>query len=459
MLDGFRDVLGVDAVIADADLLESYRRDQTPLVAVGMPLAACLPATATEVADVLRLANEHRIPVVTRGAGSGLAGGANAIDGCIVLSTARMNSILEINPVDQLAVVQPGVLNTDIKQAVAGVGLAYPPDPASSTFSTIGGNIATNAGGLCCLKYGVTRDYVLALEVALADGSLIRTGRRTMKGVAGYDLTALFVGSEGTLGVVTEATLRLRPAAASPSTAVAVFRDVAAAGRAVVAIAAAGVVPALLELMDQTTVRAVEEWQHMDLDPEAGALLLAQADSGGSAGAFEIEVVRRICKAEGAAYVAVTTDADEGAMLLGARRFAYPALERLGATLLDDVAVPRSRIPDLISGITLISERHGVFVGTFGHAGDGNFHPTVVYERDDDAAASDALATFDEIVSLALSLGGTMTGEHGVGLLKARHLAHELGEPTMAAHAAIKRTFDPRGVLNPGKILATRRLM
>lgn len=445
------------ALVDDPDVLEAYRRDQTPLIDAGMPAAACFPTTADEVSRILRAASARRVPVVPRGAGSGLAGGANALDGCLVLCTSRMNQIVCVNADDQLAVVQPGVLNGELKAAAQAVGLDYPPDPASYEFSTLGGNIATNAGGLCCVKYGVTRDYVLALEVALADGTIVRTGRTTAKGVAGYDLTALFVGSEGTLGVVTEATLRLRPARPSPATVVAFFADLADAGRAVIDIGRGGVVPSMLELMDGATLAAVEAWQRMDLDTGAAALLLAQSDAAGEAGqAAEVRAIAAACQAAGATYVADTADPEEGRMLLAARRFAYPALERLGGTLLDDVAVPRSRIPELLAGTQRIAAEHRATVGTFGHAGDGNFHPTVVYDRADPDSRAAALETFDAIVRLALSLGGTVTGEHGVGTLKRGHLAAELSPAALALHRSVKDALDPLGILNPGKVLSVR---
>lgn len=435
-------------------MVDAYRRDQTPLISAGNPLAVCFPTSTAEVAQTMRVAAGRRVPVVTRGAGSGLAGGANAVDGCIVLSTTRMDAILEIDDVDQHAVVQPGVLNGALKTACRAHALAYPPDPASFEFSTIGGNIATNAGGLCCVKYGVTRDYVLGLEVVLADGTILRTGRRTPKSVAGYDLTSLIVGSEGTLGIVTEATLRLRASASNaPSTAVATFASLEAAGDAVVAIMRSGVVPSLLEVMDQTTLRAVERWQRMELDTEAAALLLVQSDQPGAGAAADIEVVTGLCDGAGADAVIASDDPEEGAMLLAARRFAYPALERLGATLLDDVAVPRRRIPELLAGIGEIGHAGGVTIGTFGHAGDGNFHPTIVYDREDASAHDAALAAFDAIVRLALSLGGTVTGEHGIGLLKRSHLALELSDVAAGVHHAIKHALDPLGILNPGKAL------
>jgi glycolate oxidase len=441
-------VVGDGAVITDPDVADAYRHDQTPMLDAGRPAVVCFASSTHEVAAVMRIASETRTPVVTRGAGSGLAGGANAVDGCIVLVTTRMDRVLEVDPLNQLARVQPGVLNADVKAAAAQHGLSYPPDPASYAFSTIGGNIATNAGGLCCVKYGVTGDYVLGLKAVLADGRVLRTGRSTVKGVAGYDLTSLLVGSEGTLAVITEATLRLRPAPGRTSTMVAVFPTLVAAGRAVVEISRAGVVPSLLELMDHTTIVAVDDWQHMDLDRDAAALLLAQSDSADGGGTAAIAAA---CSQAGADFAVETDDPDEGEMLLAARRFAYPALERLGATLLDDVCVPRSRIPELVEGVEDIARSHAVTVGTFGHAGDGNLHPTFVYERGSEAAEQAVLRAFDDVVRLAVSLGGTVSGEHGIGLLKRGHLADELGPVSVDVHRAVKAAFDPLGILNPGK--------
>ncbi|MBW3537209.1 MAG: FAD-binding protein, partial [Actinobacteria bacterium] len=392
-------------VIDDPDVAVAYRRDQTPLLHAGVPAAVCLPATTEEVVHIVRTARDHRVPVVTRGAGSGLAGGANAVDGCIVLVTTRMDKILDIDEVNHFAVVQPGVLNAALKSACAPLGLAYPPDPASYEFSTLGGNVATNAGGLCCLKYGVTGDYTIALEVVLADGMTLRTGRRTAKSVAGYDLTSLFVGSEGTLGIVTEATLRLRPAVdTEPSTAVALLPSLESAGRAVVGIARSGVTPSLLELMDRTTIGAVERWRPMGLDTDAAALLLLQSDAAPGRAEADIARVAEVCEMAGAGTVVTTTDATEGEMLLAARRFAYPALERLGATLLDDVAVPLTHIPELLSGIERAAIEHDTIIGTFGHAGDGNFHPTLLYDADDDGSARSAHQAFDAVVALALAI-------------------------------------------------------
>jgi glycolate oxidase len=452
MLAELRSHLPADAVVTDRDIVEAYRRDQTSWSEPGTPLAVVLPRTTDEVAAILRAASAHRAPVVPRGAGSGLSGGASAVDGCVVLSLTRMNAVLDVDAAEQLIVVQPGVLTADVAAAAASAGLWYPPDPASIEFCSIGGNVATNAGGLCCVKYGVTADYVLGLQVVLADGRVVRTGRRTVKGVAGYDLTRLLVGSEGTLGVVTEITLRLRSPRAAATTLVASFGTLSGAGEAVVA-AVSGAPPALLEIMDRTTVRAVDDWRHLALDRDAACLLFAQSDLGGAAGAEEITRLAAVCEGAGADLVLTTDDPAEGTEILGARRLAYPALERLGATLLDDVAVPRTRIPALIAAVERVAAESGLVIGTFGHAGDGNLHPTVVHDGLDPESVARAGRAFDDIVSVTLELGGTVTGEHGVGRLKRSWLARELDPVALDLHRSVKTAFDPLGILNPGAVL------
>ncbi len=440
-------------VVLDAEILASYRHDQAPadLVDAGVPLALVRPRTTAQVQHAVRAAAKLGVPVVPRGAGSGLSGGANAVDGCLMLSLERMDAAPEIDAASLTATVRPGVINEALRSAAADAGLWYAPDPASREFSTIGGNVATNAGGLCCVKYGVTRDALLGLEVVLADGRAVRIGRRTRKGVAGYDLVSLICGSEGTLGVVTEATVRLLPRPAATVTVAASFDDLGAAGRAIAKIAGS-LTPSLLEVMDATTIAAVERFEPMGLDGGTAALLFAASDAGGATGGAEAERMADLCERAGATLAVVSEDEAEGRMLTAARRLAYPALERLGATLLDDVAVPIGRIAELLDGVTPIADRHGVTIGTFGHAGDGNMHPTVVYPRDDPDAARRAVAAFDAILALARSLGGTITGEHGVGVLKRPRLADELGA-AHDLHRAVKQALDPDGLLNPGKAI------
>jgi len=445
-------VLPPEALVTDADVLEAHRHDQAGWAPAGTPRVLVRPGSTAEVQAVLRVAAALRVPVVARGAGSGLSGGANAVDGCIVLSLMRMNCVLELDRSGMYAVVQPGVLNARVKATAAEHGLWYAPDPASWEFSTIGGNVATNAGGLCCVKYGVTGDAVLGLEAVLADGSVVRTGGRTMKNVAGYDLTRLFVGSEGTLGIVTEVTLKLRPRPPPATTLVAAFPTLVGAGAAVTEIMA-HTRPSLLELMDRATVRAVEAFRPMGLDVESAALLLARSDAGGEQGVAECTRMVAACEAAGATFVAHSSDEAEGELLIGARRLAYPALERSGSTLLDDVGVPLSRIAELFAAVEGISERRRVLIGTFGHAGDGNMHPTLVFDRNDPEEVARARAAFDDILRVVLDLGGTITGEHGVGVLKRPFLSEQLGPESVRLHRTIKDALDPLGILNPGKLL------
>jgi glycolate oxidase len=441
--------------ITDPDLLASYRRDESDLTASGTPLALLRPADTAEVVRAVRWAAEHGVPIVPQGARTGLAGGANATDGCLLLSMVNMNRILEIDKSNRIAVVQPGVINAALNRELAREGLRYPPDPGSWETSTIGGNVATNAGGMCCVKYGVTTEYVLGLEVVLADGRVLRTGRRTAKGVAGYDLTRLFVGSEGTLGIITEITLALRPRRSDPLTLVAIFPTTGRAGDAVNRVFTAGLAPALLELIDQVHLRAIEGYSPMGLNVEAKALLLAAADTP-----EELQEIAAVMTEAGASEVWQASDATEAAELLQARRRAHPAMEKLalstydkGGLIIDDIAVPRTRLAELLDEIEAISAKFGITVGVVGHAGDGNLHPNIVVDRADPSSVEKGHRVFDEIMARGLALGGTCTGEHGVGLLKNDWLATEIGPVGVDVHAAIKRALDPANLLNPGKVL------
>ena len=441
--------------ITDPDLLASYSRDESDLTASGTPLALLRPADTAEVVRAVRWAAEHGVPIVPQGARTGLAGGANATDGCLILSMVNMNRILEIDKSNRIAVVQPGVVNAALNRELAKQGLRYPPDPGSWETSTIGGNVATNAGGMCCVKYGVTTEYVLGLEVVLADGRVLRTGRRTAKGVAGYDLTRLFVGSEGTLGIVTEITLALRPWRSDPLTLVAIFPTTGRAGDAVNRVFTAGLAPALLELLDQVHLRAIEGYSPMGLNVEAKALLLAAADT-----ADELDQIAAVMREAGASEVWQAGDATEAAELLQARRRAHPAMEKLalstydkGGLIIDDIAVPRTRLAELLDEIEAISAKFGITVGVVGHAGDGNLHPNIVVDRADPSSVEKGHQVFDEIMERGLALGGTCTGEHGVGLLKNDWLAKELGPVGVEVQSAIKRALDPANLLNPGKVL------
>ena len=443
-----------NALVTDADRVQSYRYDRAMFCPAGVPLAVVLARETAHVQHALRVASRFGVPVVPQGARSGLSGAANAIEGCLVVSTEKMDAILELDVANRLVVTQPGIFNADLSAAVAAQGLFYPPDPSSWEFCSIGGNLSTNSGGLCCVKYGVTSDYVLGLEVVLASGEVLRTGRRTVKGVAGYDLTRLFVGSEGTLGVITEATLSLRPAAARPATAAALFATAEAAGAAVAAVVTAGLVPSLLEIMDQTSIRATNAYLKSDLPDDCAALLVWQSDAGGATAAAEVSAIAALALECGATDVIEAEDPAEGDLQLAARRSVLMALDALGTTLIDDVCVPRTRLGELIAGVEKIAALHRLVIGVVGHAGDGNMHPTVVFDASDAAQSAHAQAAFGEIMDLGLELGGTITGEHGVGVLKREWLAREVGAVSLDVHRAVKRALDPAGLLNPGKIFA-----
>ncbi len=438
-------------VVTGADEIDKYREDFARDGSAGTPIAVVRAETAEQVQQAMRWAAEHRVPVVPRGAGTGLSGGSSAVDGGITISLDRMRAI-EIDPACQVAIVEPGALNVEVKAAAAEHGLWYPPDPSSYEICSIGGNLATNAGGLCCVKYGVTTDYVLGMDVVLADGTLVRLGGKQIKDVAGLSLLKLFVGSEGTLGIITRAILRLIPAQTAGATLVAAFPTMTAASRAVVAIRGQ-VRCSMLELMDNTTINAVEDWRSHGLDRSTGALLLAQSDATGAACETEVDLIRECCEKEGAADVFTTTDADEASMFVAARRNAFLALENRGSVLFEDVGVPVPVLPELVDGIADISARCGVEIALVAHAGDGNTHPIVVYDASSPAAAAGARQAFDQVMALAIELGGTITGEHGVGRAKKAALPDQLGADVMALTRRVKDALDPDGILNPGAIL------
>lgn len=450
-LDELCTELPLGAVVTDRDRLGKYRTDRAEDPTAGWPLAVVRPETTPDVQAVVRWAGRHRVGIVTRGAGSGLSGGATAVSEAIVLTTERMRTVT-IDPTTRVAVTQPGLLNVELKRAAAAAGLWYPPDPSSFEICSIGGNIATNAGGLCCVKYGVTSDYVLGLELVLSDGNAVRLGGPRLKDSAGLSLTKLIVGSEGILGVVTEATLRLLPAQARPATIVATFPTNQGATGAILAITAE-LRPAMLEYMDRLTINAVEDALHMGLDRTAAGMIVAQTDCEGNAGERELEVIAAACEKHGATELLATHDPDEGERFVVARRQAIPAVERRGRLLLEDVGVPLPALPGLVAGIGLIAEKRSVEVAVIAHAGDGNTHPLIVFNPVDPDSAANAHVAYGEIMELAISLGGTITGEHGVGRLKKPWLPDQLGPDVMALTHRIKHAFDPNGVFNPGVIL------
>ncbi|HEV7740918.1 MAG TPA: FAD-linked oxidase C-terminal domain-containing protein [Pseudolysinimonas sp.] len=444
-----------DALRTDPEALDAARADRSGYVAAKPPLAVVEATTIEQVQATLRFASAHGIGVVPRGAGTGLAGAAIGGAGELVLSTERMNRVLEISVDDELAVVEPGVLNGDLNAMLTERGLWYAPDPASRAISTIGGNLATNAGGLLCAKYGVTREAVLGMKIVLADGRLLSIGHRTVKGVTGYDLTALMIGSEGTLAVIVEATLKLRPLPhGTVSTLSASFASVDDAARAASVIVSSGIKPAIMELLDATALDALGAYLGLDLGGR-GAQLLVQTDGAASASeAADAAAVMRSLGGE----VELTTDREEGERLFAVRRSFHPALVATGKTvLIEDVAVPRSALPAMFAAIQRIEKAYGISIPTVAHAGDGNLHPNFVFDAEKTAdghvgVPDHVWAAADEMFLECLRLGGTLTGEHGVGLLKRRWLRDELGDDSYELQRQLKGVFDPQGILNPGKV-------
>ncbi len=437
-----------DRVDTSPAALDDARADKSGHASAGRPLALVRAASVADVQATLRIATRTRTPVVTRGAGTGLAGGANAGPGEIALSVRDMDRILEVRPDDLLAVVEPGILNARLNAALAPQGLWWAPDPASREISTVGGNIATGAGGLLCAKYGVVRDAVLALDVVLADGRLLRLGHRSVKGVTGLDLTALMIGSEGTLAVIVGATLKLRRLVPGTArTLAATFPDVRAAAVGSAAVTASGIQPAIMELMDATSLRAAHRLLSLP-DPTPGAAQLT-IQTDGPAAHTEAEAIAAVLSDAGGAVV-LAADAAEGERLLAVRRAMHPAMESLGMTLIEDVSVPRSMLPAMFDEIARIERDYGMVIPTVAHAGDGNLHPNFVFAGPD--VPPEVWAAADELFRAALRLGGTLTGEHGIGVLKRRWLADELGEDQWRLQRDIARVFDPLGILNPGKV-------
>lgn len=445
-------IVGKAGVLSTSEDLAVYSYDGT--FAEHRPEVVVLPVSTDQVSQVVRLAAAENIPVVTRGMGSGLAAASVPFSGGITLSLTRMNRILEIDPINATAQVEAGVITADLQTAVEQVGLFYPPDPSSIKHSTIGGNIACNAGGPRCLKYGVTGDYVLGLTVVLADGRVLRCGGKLIKDVAGYDLKALFTGSEGTLGVITEALLRLRARPKAARTALVEYPRLEDAACSVNAILSAGIVPATLELMDETALACIEEAMHLGLPLDVEATLLIESD-GNEAGVVqrEIEAIAEICRAWGARQVKVAQDETERASLWKARRSVSPALARKAPNKLgEDITVPRSAIPEAIRQLKAISSRYGLPIVIFGHAGDGNLHPNILFDKRVPEQWEKVERMAAEEFALALQLGGTLSGEHGIGALKRPYLRDALGDISIEIQKRIKAALDPLNIMNPGKI-------
>jgi glycolate oxidase len=450
-LELLRQRLG-ERVSTEVTELDDARADRSGFVSPSRPTAIVHAESVEDIQETLRVATETRTPVVPRGAGTGLAGAAIASEGEIVLSTRRMDAVLEISTDDQYAVVQPGIINADLNATLAEHGLWFAPDPASRAISTVGGNIATNAGGLLCAKYGVTREAVLGLTVVLADGRVLELGRRTVKGVTGLDLTALMIGSEGTLGVIAQATVKLRPLPTGGiATIGAYFDSVEAAARAASVISATGLTPAIMEVLDPQAVAGIAAY--LGLAARSDSYLLVNFDGPGSA--TEADAALTVIRSLGGE-AELTTDPVESERLFQVRRSFHPAMTAIGRVLIEDVCVPRSALPAMFGAIADIERRYGLSIPTVAHAGDGNLHPNFVFQpdaADPDAVPEEIWRAADEMFLAAIRLGGTLTGEHGVGTLKRRWIGAELGDDQLALQRGIKAVFDPLGLLNPGKAL------
>lgn len=450
---GIKRIVGeANASFSKEDLVcYSYDATNSPY----LPDAVVFPRSSAEISLIIKLANAEGFAVIPRGAGSGFTGGSLPVEGGVVLSTERMNAILEIDADNLTAAVEPGVVLWDFQQEAEKLGLFYPPDPSSLKFSTIGGNIAECAGGPRAVKYGVTRDYVLGLEVVLPTGEIVQTGVVTAKGVVGYDLTRLMVGSEGTLGVVTKAVLRLLPLPEHSATIQAVFPALRTAAAAVSGIIKARIIPSTLEMVDAVSTRCVEEYMRIGL-PKEGSFLLIEADGTKESVRIEMERIKKICLDNGAIQIREATDKKAVKDLWKARRSISAALLRVKPDKInEDVVVPRSRMVELITGIEEIADRHGLLIACFGHAGDGNVHVNIMHDKRNAKEAAEAHGAVTEVFELTLRLGGTISGEHGVGITKAPYLAMELSGPLIEAMKAIKKALDPKGILNPGKIFPT----
>ena len=445
-------LLGADRVLTAPEDLIPYSFDGTATLRQ-RPRCVVLPRTTDEVTAVMRLATAQRLPVVTRGSGTGLSGGSLPVANCLVLCLAKMDRVLELDEKNLTALVETGVITQKIAEMAEAVGLLYPPDPGSMKISTIGGNVAENSGGLRGLKYGVTRDYVMGLEVVLADGRVVWLGSKCVKDVAGYSIKDVFIGSEGTLGIITKVLLKLVPRPPAKKTLLATFKQMEAAAETVSAIIAEKMIPCTLEFLDNVTIRCVEDYAHIGLPLEAGALLLMETDGHPAVVEAEASRMEQIARQHGADSITVAQSAEEAARLTLARRSAFSALARVApTTILEDATVPRSELAKMVRAIQEIAVRHRLRIATFGHMGDGNLHPTFLTDERDQEEMERVEQAMQEIFDCALKLGGTITGEHGVGIAKKKFLPGALGDQSLGLMRQLKNTLDPHGILNPGKI-------
>lgn len=445
-------LLGADGVLSESEDLIPYSFDGTAALRQ-QPGCVVFPKTSDQVAAVLRVASTHRIPVVTRGSGTGLSGGSVPVSGCIVLCLVKMDRVLELDEKNLTVLVEAGVVTQKIAEIAEAVGLLYPPDPGSINISTIGGNVAENSGGLRGLKYGVTRDYVMGMEVVLADSRVVWLGSKCVKDVAGYSIKDIFIGSEGTLGIITKVLLQLVPKPQSKKTLLASFASMDDAAESVSAIIAAKIIPCTLEFLDKMTIHCVEEFAHLGLPMTAEALLLMETDGHPAAVEDEALCIERIVRDHGADSVAIARSTEEAMRLAGARRSAFSALARLSPTIiLEDATVPRSELAKMVRFIQEVGSRHQLRIATFGHMGDGNLHPTFLTNEQDAAQMERVERAMKEIFDYAVKLGGTITGEHGVGVAKKKFLRDAIGYGSLNLMRQLKHTLDPKAILNPGKI-------
>jgi glycolate oxidase len=453
VLKQFQSIVSKRHVLTEPEDLVAYSYDGT--FAERRPDAVVRPDTTEQVSEVLKVAWQEEIPVVPRGMASGLAAASIPMTGGMVLDTCRMNRIVEIDQLNFTVTAQAGVITQDLADTVAKKGLFYPPDPSSIKQSTLGGNAACNAGGPRCLKYGVTSDYVMGLTVVLADGRILHTGGKAIKNVTGYNLTQLFVGSEGTLGVITELILKLLPLPKVARTAKAIFPKLADASTCVNNILSAGITPATIELMDETAIATIEEAMHLDLPLDVEAMLIIESDGMDEDSVYkEIETIAEICRATGARDVEVARTEEERAALWSARRSISPSLARRAPNKLgEDISVPRSAIPQAVAAIKEISRLHDIPIAIFGHAGDGNLHPNILFDRRDPVQVEKMKKAAADIFDVSVRLGGTLSGEHGVGNLKLAFLERDIGPISMDVMASIKKVLDPKNILNPGKVV------
>ena len=452
MLDALRALLGADRVLTSQEDLIPYSFDGTAALKQ-MPGAVVFPLNGKEVSACVKLARTNGVAVVTRGSGTGLSGGSVPLAGCLVIGLVKMDRILELDQQNLTMRAQCGVITKEIDDAAAAVGLFYPPDPGSMKISTIGGNVAENSGGLRGLKYGVTRDYVMGMEVVLPDGELVFLGNKCVKDVAGYSMKDLFIGSEGTLGIITEVLIKLLPRPQARKTMLALYDSMEAAAETISAIIAARIIPCTLEFLDRMTVRCVEDFAKIGLPTDVEALVLMETDGHPAVVEDEAAKMIELARQHGAREVKVAKDEAEGARLASARRSAFSALARMKpTTILEDVTVPRSELARMVAFINAVAAKHSLLIGTFGHMGDGNLHPTFLTNEKDHEEMHRVEAALEEIVAETIRLGGTITGEHGVGLAKKMFLRRQMGEGSYALMQSVKRALDPMSLLNPGKI-------